>query len=407
MVRKDSGGPPEEFPVRAISLLSLSVFVSVTAEFMPTGLLPQIAQGLGATEAQVGLLVTIFAGTVVVTAMALTAITRRFSRKSLVIAALLVMALSNVAAALAPNFAAMVGARIVGGLSHGLFFALANAYAAYLVPAHRLGRAIAILTAGGTFAFILGVPVGTALGEAFGWRLAFVALAIVVLLLAIGLMVSLPGVNTERILATGEIPVPVRQDPTLPWVVVAAIIVVLVMAGHNTFYVYIAPYLIDAAGFGPDRVAVLLFGYGLAGAVGVVVAGVVGDRYPRGGLIGAVAIAGVAMASLSMLTDIPLAVIVVVMVWAAGFGGIPALLQLRLLRAASVAVRDFASSVLVTAFNVGIGGGALLGALLYDVVGVAALAWVGALALLAAIVVAGVSDAVWRSRESSKRPLGQ
>ena len=186
-------GPTSEFPFRPILLLSLAVFVTVTAEFMPTGLLPQIAEGLAVSEAQVGLLVTIFAATVVLTAMALSILTRRYSRKSLVITALVVMALSNLVAALAPSFAVMVAARILGGLSHGLFFALANAYAAYLVPRERLGRAVAILTAGGTMAFVMGVPLGTAMGNAFGWRLAFVALAVMIAVLAIALMVTLPG----------------------------------------------------------------------------------------------------------------------------------------------------------------------------------------------------------------------
>ena len=396
----DSTTHTQVFPRRAITLLSLAIFVSVTAEFMPTGLLPQIAQGLAVSEAQVGLLVAIFAGTVVLTAMVLSILTQRYSRKSLVITALTVMALSNVVAALAPSFPVMVGARILGGLSHGLFFALANAYAAYLVPKERLGRAVAILTAGGTMAFILGVPLGTLLGNLFGWRLAFIALAVIIGILVLALLRFLPGVSREKALSTGEIALPMRKDPTLWMVLVAAVIVILILGGHNTFYVYIAPYLIDAAGFAEPSVALILFLYGGAGAIGVVVAGIVGDRFPRGGLIGMVALATVSMGALSGVSESQLGVTVLVMVWAAAFGGIPALLQLRLLRAASVRLRDFASSVLVTAFNLGIGGGALVGALLYDELGVVALAVVGAAGFSIAIVTAVAADAVERSQET-------
>jgi len=396
----DSTTHTQVFPRRAITLLSLAIFVSVTAEFMPTGLLPQIAQGLAVSEAQVGLLVAIFAGTVVLTAMVLSILTQRYSRKSLVITALTVMALSNVVAALAPSFPVMVGARILGGLSHGLFFALANAYAAYLVPKERLGRAVAILTAGGTMAFILGVPLGTLLGNLFGWRLAFIALAVIIGILVLALLRFLPGVSREKALSTGEIALPMRKDPTLWMVLVAAVIVILILGGHNTFYVYIAPYLIDAAGFAEPSVALILFLYGGAGAIGVVVAGIVGDRFPRGGLIGMVALATVSMGALSGVSESQLGVTVLVMVWAAAFGGIPALLQLRLLRAASVRLRDFASSVLVTAFNLGIGGGALIGALLYDELGVVALAVVGAAGFAIAIVTAVAADAVERSQET-------
>lgn len=397
----DSTTDTQVFPRRAITLLSLAIFVSVTAEFMPTGLLPQIAQGLSVSEAQVGLLVTIFAGTVVLTAMVLSILTQRYSRKSLVLAALAVMALSNVVSALAPSFPVMVGARILGGLSHGLFFALANAYAAYLVPKERLGRAVAILTAGGTMAFILGVPLGTLLGNLFGWRLAFIALAVIIGILVLALLRFLPGVSREKALSTGEIALPMRKDPTLWMVLVAAVIVILILGGHNTFYVYIAPYLIDAAGFAEPSVALILFLYGGAGAIGVVVAGIVGDRFPRGGLIGMVALATVSMGSLAWVSASQLWVTVLVMVWAAAFGGIPALLQLRLLRAASVRLRDFASSVLVTAFNLGIGGGALVGALLYDRLGVATLAVVGSAGFAIAIVTAVVANRVESLRESS------
>ena len=393
-------GQTSEFPFRPIVLLSLAVFVTVTAEFMPTGLLPQIAEGLAVTEAQVGLLVTIFAATVVVTAMALSILTRRFSRKSLVITALLVMALSNIVAALAPSFAVMVGARILGGLSHGLFFALANAYAAYLVPRERLGRAVAILTAGGTMAFVMGVPLGTAMGNAFGWRLAFVALAIIIAVLAVALMVTLPGVSREVALSTGEIALPMRRDPSLVWVIVASVIVILVLAGQNTFYVYIAPYLIDAVGFATPTVAFILFVYGAAGAIGVIVAGVVGDRFPRGGLVVMVTIAAVSMGALALTSSSTVAVVALVVIWAAAFGGIPALLQLRLLRAASVRLRDFASAMLVTAFNLGIGGGALIGALLYDVIGVSALALVGAAGFILAVILALVANSLEDRRES-------
>ncbi|MDR9434737.1 MFS transporter [Pontimonas sp.] len=396
-----AGSNASVFPLRVLMLLATAVFVSVTAEFMPTGLLPQIARGLEVSEAQVGLLVTIFAATVVLTAMALSILTRRYSRKSLVVAALIVMALSNVLAAVAPSFAVMVAARVVGGLAHGLFFALANAYAAYLVPRERLGRAVAILTAGGTMAFVLGVPLGTALGNAFGWRLAFIALAVIILSLALALMVTLPQVSREVALSTGEIALPVRRDPTLPLVLVAALIVVLALGGHNTFYVYIAPYLIDVAGFEGQGVAGVLFVYGGAGALGVAAAGVLGDRFPRGALVGMLLVATVSIAMLGARGTGDLWVISMVVIWAAAFGGIPALLQLRLLRAVSVRLRDFGSAVLVTAFNVGIGGGALVGAVLYDPIGVQALAYAGASGFALAVLVAVVADRIEHLRASS------
>ncbi len=386
------------FPWRALLLLSAAVFVSVTAEFLPTGLLPDIAQGLSVTKPQAGLLVTVFAATVVLAALGLSFLTRRFSRKHLIIVALGVMALSNLVAAIAPQYDVMVGARMLGGLSHALFFGLSNAYVAYIVPPDRLGKGVAVVTAGGTLAFILGVPLGTALGHAFDWRWAFATLAFVILALAAALVFLLPVAQPSSTLTSEQQSQSWKKDPSLLPVVIAAFIVVAIITGHNTFYVFIAPYLIDAASFNPESVATLLFLYGGAGAVGVVVAGAIGDRYPTGGLATMIVVCSVAMTALALFPTHSLVVVITLMVWAGAFGGIPALLQLRVIQAASERLRDFAASVLVAAFNIGIGGGGAIGAALFEPLGVAALGLAGALALLIALAVVLVSASVLHRR---------
>ena len=402
MSARPASTPTDVFPWRGLLLLSAAVFVSVTAEFLPTGLLPDIAAGLGVTTPQAGLLVSVFAGTVVIAAVGLSLLTRRFSRKHLIIAALVVMALSNVVAAFSPTYEVMVGARILGGASHALFFGLSNAYVAYIVPPGRLGKGVAVVTAGGTLAFILGVPVGTALGHALDWRLAFAALALVIVALAAALALLLPSAEPS---SSGANPVAMswKADPTLIPVVIAALVVVAIITGHNTFYVYIAPYLIDVASFAPDSVATVLFLYGGAGAIGVLVAGAIGDRYPVGGLAGMIVVCSAAMVTLSVVADNSLLVVIVMMVWAGAFGGIPALLQLRVLHAASERLRDVAASVLVAAFNIGIGGGGALGAVLFVPLGVAGLAQVGALALVVALAL--VLGHALRTRYASRASL--
>ncbi|MET0806383.1 MAG: MFS transporter, partial [Lacisediminihabitans sp.] len=156
------------FPWVGLLVLACAIFVSVTSEFLPTGLLPDIAAGLTVSASQVGFLVTVFAGTVVLSTTPLAALTRNFSRKSLVVVVLLIIAASGVLAAVAPTYAVLVVARVIGGLAHGLFWAVVGAYAAHLVPKHQIGRAVAITSGGGTAAFVLGVPLGTALGHALG-----------------------------------------------------------------------------------------------------------------------------------------------------------------------------------------------------------------------------------------------
>lgn len=386
------------FPWLGLLILSTLIFVSVTSEFLPTGLLPDIAGELKVTESQVGLLVTLFAGTVVVTAAPLTTLTRRYSRKSLVIVVLLVFVLGNALAAIAPTYAVLAIARVIGGLAHGLFWAVVGAYAGYLVPKHQIGRAVAVTSAGATAAFVLGVPLGTALGHALGWRLAFGVIAGVVLLLVVLVLRFLPAVTHVEPLKTGEIPLPLRKDKSIPGVVIVCSIVIVVMIGHNLFYTYIVPYLTGVAGFAPDSIAIILFVYGGAGAVGLLLAGVVADRFPRVGLVVAVALVALAVLVIGLFPQVTGVVVPLLVLWGIAFGGAPAMLQTRLLHTASARIRDVSSAYFTTSFNIAIGGGALVGGLILDRFGVAVLPFVDAAIIALGVVLIVVSDAWLRRR---------
>ncbi|MFL0711836.1 MAG: MFS transporter [Microcella pacifica] len=370
--------PTRPFPWVGLLTLSAAIFVMVTSEFLPTGLLPQIAAGLDVTEAQVGFLITIFAGTVVLTTAPLAALTRGVNRKYLLLAVLVLFAIANVGAAIAPDYAFLVVARVLGGLAHGLFWAIAGAYSGHLVPRHQIARAVAVTSGGGTAAFVLGVPAGTALGTALGWRAAFGVIAAIVLVLLVLVVRFLPAVQHRPTLSTGEITLPARRDPTFPAVLFICLLVLIVVGGQNVFYTYIAPFLIDSAGFAEGAVGALLFVYGGAGAIGLVLAGFLGSRFPRGGLYGMLGVVAAAVAAIGLSAGVPLLVIVLLFVWGAAFGGIPTLMQTRLLHTASARVRDVGAALLTTAFNIGIGGGAAIGGTLFVVVPTPALAFVQA-----------------------------
>lgn len=370
--------PSRPFPWIGLLTLSTAIFFMVTSEFLPTGLLPQIADDLDVSEAQVGLLITIFAGTVVLTTAPLAALTRRFDRKHLLLAVLVLFAIANVGAAIAPDYALLVVARVLGGLAHGLFWAIAGAYSGHLVPRHQIARAVAVTSGGGTAAFVLGVPAGTAIGTALGWRAAFGVIAAIVLVLLVLVVRFLPAVQHRPTLSTGEITLPARRDPTFPAVLFICLLVLIVVGGQNVFYTYIAPFLIDSAGFAEASVGALLFVYGGAGAIGLVLAGFLGSRFPRGGLYGMLGVVAAAVAGVGLSAGVPLLVIALLFVWGAAFGGIPTLLQTRLLHTASARVRDVGAALLTTAFNIGIGGGAAIGGALFVVLPTPALAIVQA-----------------------------
>jgi predicted MFS family arabinose efflux permease len=183
---------------------------------------------------------------------------------------------------------------------------------------------------------------------------------------------------------TGSI-VAVKRDRSILAVGIVAVTVVLVATGHNLFYTYIAPWAIGVGGVPDDYVSLLLLFYGIAGALGLLVAGVFGDRYPR--LVLNVMV--VALVAFILLTAVGarglLPTILVMMLWSASFGGLPALFQTRALHAASARIRDLTGAVVTTAFNSAIGLGALLGGIVLDELGIAVVPYVAA-----AVVAAGV-----------------
>jgi len=387
-----------EFPVVGLLVLAGAIFVSITSEFLPSGLLPEMARELGVGESRIGLLVTVFAITVVVSTTPLSALTRNHSRKYLVVIVLLVNAAAAFLAAVAPNYGVLVGARVLGGLAHGLFWAVVGAYSGHLVPKHLIGRAVAITSAGGTAAFVLGVPVGTALGHVLGWRLAFAAVGAAMVVFAGLVLWLLPPVDHRVALATGEVPVPARRDPTLPAIIVICVVIVIVMMGQNVFYTYIAPWLISVAGFSEDAVAPLLFLYGAAGVIGLIAAGIVADRFPRFGFVAMGAAFALSVLLLALGAANPVLVAVAVGLWGAGFGGLPAVLQARMLHTASPRLRDLGAALFTTSFNLAIGVGALIGAVLLDLFGLAVLPYVLVALVATGLVVSLVAEAGLRGR---------
>jgi predicted MFS family arabinose efflux permease len=381
------------FPLFRLLVLTGAIFASVTSEFLPTGLLPDIGSDLRVSESQVGLLVTVFAGVVVVTTAPLAALTRRVPRKGLVIATLTVFAVANLAAAFAPGYGWLMAVRVLAALAHGLFWTVVGPYSARMVPRHQLSRAVAVTGAGASMAFVLGVPLGTALGHALGWRLAFALLGFVVLGFVVLVATLLPPVAHLIVPATGEILVPVRRDHTIPVIVIVAVTVAFVVIGQNVFYTYIAPWSIQVGSLDPGGVPGLLFAGGVAGAGGLAIAGWLGDRFPRGSVVAMIAGMLVSVLGLGLFAPgAPVGVLIGTIAWSLAWGGIPAMMQSRMLHGTSQRLRDMGSAWVTISFNVSIGGGALAGGLLLDHVDIQALPFAAAILLAGGVVFVIATD---------------
>jgi predicted MFS family arabinose efflux permease len=201
-------------------------------------------------------------------------------------------------------------------------------------------------------------------------------------------------------LHTGEIALPVRRDHSFRWVLAVCVVIVIMLTGQNTFYTYIAPWLVQAAHFPASSIAFLLFLFGGAGAVGLLLAGFAADRFPKRGFAVAALAMMVSVLVLALASANGIIVVVAFVVWGVAFGGVPAMLQTRMLHTASLRVRDLAAALQTTAFNVGIGGGALLGAVLLDGIGLGTLPLIAVGLFVISLVLSVTTDA---ARSASAR----
>ncbi|GAA2046164.1 MFS transporter [Agromyces tropicus] len=389
-------------PWRALVALASAVFLSITIEMLPTGLLPEMSADLGVGAPFVGLLVSVFAFAVVVTSTPLTALLRRVPRRTLMTVVLVVLALSTGASALAPDYGTLVAVRVVGGVAHGLFWALVGAYPARLVGEAHLGRAVSVVLGGGTIALIAGVPLATALGQGLGWRWAFGVVALLTLAGAVVVRLVVPAddaARTARPTATGSVPAAGARAvrPSMRGVVAVSVVTAIVMVGQYAALTYVAPLLTDVVGASPAAVAPLLFASGLAGAAGLLVAGSAIARDSVRALVVAMTLLAIALVAIAAEPGIWPGIIAYT-VWGFAFGAIPPLLQTRLLQAAPPERRDAASALYTTAFNVGIGGGALVGAVLFGAFGVGSVPVAYAVLLVVAMLVVVASARAARAR---------
>ncbi|MGY1650948.1 MFS transporter [Geodermatophilus sp. SYSU D01119] len=342
----------------ALGVLTLAVFAAVTAEMLPVGLLPMIARDLGTGEDRVGLLVSAYAVVVAAASLPLTALLARWSRRRALTGLLVTYAVGNAVFATTSDYGVAVVARVLAGLAHAGFFSVAVGAAVALVPAARAGRATALVFAGVTVAFTAGVPAGTALGTAVGWRWAFAGVAALLLALAVVAATLLPAAPPPA--ATS--PAPLRDVLRRPPVQLAAALTVVVMLGHYTAFTYVSP-IVRAAGIGEGGVSLVLFGYGAAGAVGLALAGALADRFPRRALAATVAVVALALAVIGVLGSSAAVTVVATVVWGVAYGALPTLTQTAARNAAPDA-GDAAPGLTNATTNVGIAGGGALGGLL-------------------------------------------
>ena len=367
-----------------ILLLSAAGFTVLTTEFIIVGLLPAIARDLEISVPQAGLLVTLFAFTVAALGPFLTAYFARFKRKPLFITILLMFAFANTLAALAPNIWVMGFARLLPALGLPVFWALASETAVDIVGPEYAGRAIAKIGFGIVCATVFGIPVGTLISDAWGWRSAFSILAVVALAKALLLWLYLPATHVVRANASLRSQLGMLRSPL---VIGHIVLSVLVFSGMFTAYTYLADILERLAGFDGTLVGWCLMGFGAVGLIGNSLGGRMVDRHP---LIASMVFSAFMIGALLALVPSihsSLALAAALAIWGITQSALFLVSHVRLMKIAPQAPA-FAASLNIAGGNLGIGLGAMVGGRVIDSYGLGSLGLAAAGFILLSIVLA-------------------
>lgn len=349
----------DRLPITALLALALAGFVTILTEALPAGLLPQIGAGLGVSDSLAGQLVTIYAIGSLVAAIPLVAATQRVRRRPLLLAAIVGFAIANTVTTISTSYILTMVARFLAGVAAGLLWALLAGYAARMVPEHLKGRAIAIAMVGTPLALSLGVPAGTFLGTLVGWRACFGIMSVMALVLIVWVRVKVPDFAGQ---SAGK-RLTLRQVFTMPGIRPVLFLVLVFVLAHNILYTYIAPFLANANL--AERTDLVLLVFGISALIGIWIIGVLIDRYLRKLTLASTFLFGLAALVLGLAGDVPIAVYVAVGAWGLSFGGAATLFQTALAKTAGEAA-DVAQSMLVTAWNLAIAGGGIVGGILLD-----------------------------------------
>ncbi|WP_441002921.1 MFS transporter [Pseudocolwellia agarivorans] len=379
----------------ALLALALSAFAIGTTEFVIVGLLPTMAQDLSISIPSAGLLVSLYALGVAIGAPVLTAFTSKWNRKNVLLSVMGLFVIGNLVAWQAPSFEALVIARILTGFAHGVFFSIGSTIATSLVPKEKGASAIAIMFTGLTVALVTGVPLGTYIGQVFGWEATFLTVSILGLLAMIGSAILVPS-NLKQAKPTNlAAQVKVLTHPRL---LLVYAITAIGYGGTFIAFTYLAPILNEVTGFESSSVGLILLVYGISVAVGNIWGGKMADNF---GPIKALTIIFSGLAGILLVLNFtaynPVAAVITILVWGAfAFGNVPGL-QVYIVKLAEKYTPDavdVASGLNIAAFNVGIAIGAWGGGIIVEEHGLMNTPWVGAVVVLIALILTRFSGSL-------------
>lgn len=363
----------QPFPISILSL-TVGAFAIGMTEFVIMGLLPNVAKDLEVSISSAGQLITAYAMGVAIGAPILTILTQRIPQKRLLYLLMILFILGNGASVFAPNYAVLIAARILTALTHGTFFGVGAVLASNLVPLNKRAGAVSIMMAGLTIANIIGVPLGTFIGQHMGWRASFGAIAIMGVIALIGIVLFIPQVKQEA--PTGL----VHQIRSLlqPKLLLFLLIGALSNTSLFAVFTYIAPLLGDITGFAEHSITWILVIFGCGVTIGNIIGGRLADWKLMPSLLGLYFLICILLAIFTFTIQSPVAAVVTIFLWgAASFGVMPGL-QIKIMSIAKDAPA-LASTSSHSAGNFGNAAGAFIGGMAITHIGLSSLPWIGSI----------------------------
>ncbi|MDT3424825.1 DHA1 family inner membrane transport protein [Paenibacillus forsythiae] len=363
----------ERFPLALLSL-TLGAFAIGMTEFVIMGILPNVAEDLQVSISSAGQLITSYALGVAIGAPILAMLTHRLPQKQLLCLLMIFFTAGNGIAAFAPNYTVLMGARLFTALAHGTFFGVGSVIAASLVKPGRRAAAVSIMMAGLTVANIIGVPIGTFIGQHLGWRATFVAVVMMGVLSLAGILLLVPTIKAEE---TSSL---TRQLRALlqPKLLLVLLTGALGCSSLFTVFTYITPLLEDITGFSESSVALILVLFGVGVTTGNILGGRLADWKLMPVLLGFYAYLAAILAFFAYSAHVPALAVVTIFLWGVGAFGVLPGLQIRIMNLAKDAPA-LASTTNHSALNFGNAFGAFFGGFIITHAGLDTLPWFGAL----------------------------
>lgn len=361
--------------------LAIAAFIFNTTEFVPVGLLSDIAESFHMQTAQVGIMLTIYAWVVAVMSLPFMLLTSQMERRKLLICLFVLFIASHVLSFLAWNFTVLIISRIGIAFAHAIFWSITASLAIRLAPAGKRAQALSLIATGTALAMVLGLPIGRVVGQYFGWRTTFFAIGMGALITLLCLIKLLPKLPSEHSGSLKSLPLLFRR----PALMSLYVLTVVVVTAHYTAYSYIEPFVQNVAGLSANFATVLLLILGGAGIIGSLVFGKLGNRHASSLVSIAIALLVICLLLLLPAANSEAHLAILSIFWGIAIMVIGLGMQVKVLALAPDAT-DVAMALFSGIFNIGIGAGALVGNQVSLHWSMSAIGYIGAIPACAALV---------------------